>query len=119
MRKLRVALVQLPTLLRDILTAALRDHAGMEVSYVDRQLYLLDREIFEISDLIITAAEHEKLMVCLNELLVVNPRLVIINLCDDGKTGRLLRFQMMEESLGEIFLEKILQVVRRSIVIPN
>ena len=101
-------------MLRDILAAALDADADMEISYVDSQLHQLDNRVFEISDLIITSMDNDKLIARLDSLLVVNPHLAIINLSRSGKTGRLMRFQRTDESLGDALLERILQVAHNS-----
>jgi hypothetical protein len=106
-------MIGLPDMLIDILLATFGNEKGVDISHCGNELDCTTSETYEGCNLIITSMDTDLLVsfVC-NNIFKANPEVKILNLSENGNTGDLIGLQLFHKSLGEMFPEKILQLVR-------
>lgn len=109
-------MIGLPDMLIDILAAAFINEAGVHINQFEGQLNCAEPGIYDDCNLIITSMDNDALVSYVYQrILMVNPGVQILNLSENGSMGDLIGLKLFHRSLGEMFPEKILQVVRTGI----
>ena len=116
LKKNRIAMIGLPDMLIDILAAAFVNEKGLDINRFEGRLDGAEPEIYDDCNLIITSMDTEKLVsYACHRILKANPEVQILNLSENGNNGDLIGLKLFHKPLGEMFPEKILQLVRAGI----
>lgn len=113
LKKIRIAMIGLPDMLIDILAAAFVNEKGVDINQFEGDLNCAEPAIYDNCNLIITSMDTDTLVSygC-QRILAMNPGVQILNLSENGDMGDLIGLKLFRKPLGEMFPEKILQVVR-------
>jgi len=106
----RVALVDLPRLLREIVERAVAGQPDMEIAELRAGGDLSDALRAARADVVVSGADHDYDE--LRDLLDRRPRLKVLTVADDGREATLYELRPARTQLGEVSPETIVEAIR-------
>jgi hypothetical protein len=119
MRRIRVALAELPAMLHDIVQTVLAAQPDVELVPLDGQLtsLALSADMLDID--VVIFAHPQAATRDYSAMLYAHPRLRLIAISIDGRAAAVYELQPQRIPLGELSPETLIQAVRASAQIPG
>lgn len=113
MSKLRVALAGVSPLVGDIIEDALRGSAHLHVvGRLEPSADLLDDLARSGAEVLICARSNEEMESVWNAALTRLPSLVVLNMLDDHRTGRLYALRQHRTNIDDVSVDSLSEVLR-------